>query len=57
MRKRGVFAAAALLAAGLLQGCTGGMLGGHGSSDLRTTNVEVRVLSQSCFQGEVVPCG
>lgn len=57
MRKRDLFAATALVAAGLLQGCAGGMLGGHGSSDLRRTNVEVRVISQSCFQGEVVPCG
>jgi hypothetical protein len=24
---------------------------------LRPTNVEVRILSQSCFQGEIEPCG
>jgi len=23
----------------------------------RITNVEVRIVSQSCFQGEVTPCG
>ena len=35
----------------LLQGC-GGL-----RTVKRPTNVEVRILAQSCFQGEVVPCG
>jgi len=35
----------------------------HGSRNavdeslLRPTNIELRILSQSCFQGEIVPCG
>ena len=30
---------------------------GRASAGRRDTNVEVRILSQSCFQGEVTPCG
>lgn len=55
----GVLAAAGLIAglvaslvAGLaLSGCAG--LRSH----QRATNMEVRILSQSCFFGEIVPCG
>jgi len=35
-------------------GCAGTM---GGKSGLRATNAEVRILSQSCFQGEIEPCG
>lgn len=38
-------------------GCSFGFLGSQGDSGLRPTNVEVRLLSQSCFQGEIEPCG
>ncbi len=47
----GLLAALAIL----VQGC-GGMFG-LGGPKKRTTNVELFLLSQSCFQGEVVPCG
>ncbi len=39
------------VAAILAQGC------GGGAHLKRPVNVEVRLVSQSCFQGEVVPCG
>lgn len=48
----GVMSAAAVI----LQGCSVGFLG-FGGPQLRPTNVEVQLVSQSCFQGEVVPCG
>ncbi len=49
----------ALLAVGLIaaQGCSFLSSGGGGSNGLRPTNVELYIVSQSCFQGEVVPCG
>lgn len=46
----GVAAALTLL---LLPGCA--LTGG--SAGKRTTNMEVRLLSQSCFNADVVPCG
>ena len=39
----------------LIAGGCAGMMGPK--SGLRTTNAEVRILSQSCFQGEIEPCG
>ncbi|MCK4412352.1 MAG: hypothetical protein KAY32_02290 [Candidatus Eisenbacteria sp.] len=49
----------ALLAALVLTvgGCSFGFLGSKSDSGLRPTNVEVRIISQSCFQGEIEPCG
>jgi hypothetical protein len=47
----------ALVAGAVAQSnCAAGFLG-FGGSRLRPTNVEVRILSQSGFQGEVEPCG
>ncbi len=40
----------------LIQGCGGAFLG-VGKGSRRATNVEVHLISQSCFQGEIVPCG
>jgi hypothetical protein len=48
-----LFAVIALVASG----CSLGSLGSRGDAGLRPTNVEVRILSQSCFQGEIEPCG
>jgi hypothetical protein len=50
-----VFAAAAILS-GSLSLCAAGFLG-FGGPKLRPTNVEIQILSQSCFQGEIEPCG
>ena len=36
-------------------GCAFGFMGQ--SANVRPTNVEVRIVSQSCFQGEIEPCG
>ena len=41
----------------ILGGCSFGFLGSDSDAGLRPTNVEVRILSQSCFQGEIEPCG
>jgi predicted Rossmann-fold nucleotide-binding protein len=38
----------------IVQGCASGLMG---KSTKRATNVEIQVVSQSCFQGELVPCG
>ncbi len=46
---------AGLAAAVLIAGGCAGMLGPK--ANLRPTNTEVRILSQSCFQGEIEPCG
>lgn len=51
--RRMLLGGAALLAVFLLQGCA--LMGGN--SGKRPTNIEVRFLSQSCFNGDVVPCG
>jgi hypothetical protein len=48
---------AGLAGAFLLTGSGAGAFFGLGGSQERPTNVEVRILSQSCFQGEVEPCG
>jgi len=40
----------------LIQGC-GGAFMGMGKGSQRATNVEIHLVSQSCFQGEIVPCG
>ncbi|MBD3236519.1 MAG: hypothetical protein GF330_07435 [Candidatus Eisenbacteria bacterium] len=45
----GLAAAAALI----LAGCSFGSK----STNLRPTNAEVRIISQSSFQGEIQPCG
>jgi hypothetical protein len=39
----------------IVGGCAAGFMGQK--STLRPTNVEVRILSQSSFQGEIEPCG
>ena len=39
----------------LLVGVCAGMTGAK--TGLRATNAEVRILSQSSFQGEIEPCG
>jgi len=46
-----------LLAVGavFLGGCSLGSRGG--GAKLRPTNEEIRLISQSCFQGEIEPCG
>lgn len=41
----------------LLGGCAGSGARPSVDSGLRPTNVELYIASQSCFQGEVVPCG
>lgn len=41
----------ALVVVGLVQGCVG-----HRSTR-RATNAEIRVLFQSCIEGDVLPCG
>ncbi len=46
-----LFAAAGLFASLALSGCAAVRSG------KRTTNMEVRFLTQSCFFGEIVPCG
>ncbi len=51
--RRSLLGVSAVLAVFLFQGCA--LMGG--SSGKRATNVEVRLLSQSCFNAEVVPCG
>jgi hypothetical protein len=48
----GVMGLAALV---LIAGGCAGMMGS--TSGQRATNAEVRILSQSCFQGEIEPCG
>jgi hypothetical protein len=48
--------AGALVLSGSLSLCAAGFLG-FGGSKLRPTNVEIQILSQSCFQGEIEPCG
>ena len=57
MRTRHFLSVVTLAAAVLLQGCAGGFLGLGGGPKIRPANMEVRILSQSCFQGEVIPCG
>ncbi|MFH1143217.1 MAG: hypothetical protein V1774_01575 [Candidatus Eisenbacteria bacterium] len=60
MLARWIGMGSALLAVPLvLGGCAFGGLGSNGVVDngLRPTNVEVRILSQSSFQGEIEPCG
>lgn len=47
--------ATGLAALVLIAGGCAGMMGGK--AGLRTTNAEVRILSQSSFQGEIEPCG
>ncbi len=49
----GLLAAAAVL----LQNCAFGSKAAKPDAGLRATNVELRILSQSCFQSEIVPCG
>ena len=58
MKTRGLLGLA-LLGVGtlLLGGCSAGLAAHGANSGLRPTNVELYILSQSCFQGEVVPCG
>lgn len=47
--------AGALVVSGSLSLCAAGFFGG--GSKLRPTNVEIQILSQSGFQGEIEPCG
>ncbi len=62
MRHTRLLAAPALLLTALLL-AIGGACGssvsakGHFEETLRPTNIEVRLISQSCFQGEIEPCG
>lgn len=42
------------LSALALHGCATGMMG---KGNTRPTNVEIQLISQSCFQGEIIPCG
>ncbi len=52
--KRGLsFLVAGVATLALLQGCA--LTGGP--SGKRPTNVEVRIISQSCFNADIVPCG
>jgi hypothetical protein len=48
-------AAAALLALLAAAGC--GMRSSQDSRPPRTGNVTLHFVSQSCFQGEIIPCG
>jgi hypothetical protein len=48
--------AGALVVSGSLSLCAAGFLG-LGGPKLRPANVEIQILSQSCFQGEIEPCG
>ncbi len=48
--------AGALIISGSLSLCHAGFLG-FGGPKQRPTNVEIQILSQSCFQGEIEPCG
>jgi hypothetical protein len=58
MKLRGLLGLALLGAGTLFWGvCSAKSVAGSVDSGLRPTNVELYVLSQSCFQGEVVPCG
>ena len=63
MRSHGLLGLAWLGAGALIfAGCSGHMATRHAADQgagagLRPTNVELYILSQSCFQGEVVPCG
>ncbi len=41
----------ALVVGGLLQGCAGNR------SAKRATNAEMRILFQSCIEGDLLPCG
>jgi len=41
----------------LLGGCAARAAQPGVAAGLRPTNVELYIASQSCFQGEVVPCG
>ncbi len=51
--KRRIFALGALAALLALTGCSLLGLGRQG----RTLDVEIRILSQSAFNGEIEPCG
>ena len=55
-RRRLLLIGLTIAAVVILQGCSAGFLG-FGGPKLRPTNVEVQLISQSSFQGEVVPCG
>jgi hypothetical protein len=55
MKTRDARLLAGLAALALIAGGCAGFLGPK--SGMRTTNTEVRILSQSCFQGEITPCG
>ncbi len=57
MRTRGLFRPALLGAGVLLAGVASGLASQLNSPGLRPTNVELYIVSQSCLQGEVVPCG
>ena len=52
-RRQLAFWGLAAAAAVIVSGCSFGSQ----STDLRATNAELRIISQSCFQGEIQPCG
>ena len=52
-RRQLAFWGLAAVAVLVLAGCSAGSK----SSNLRATNAELRIVSQSCFQGEIEPCG
>lgn len=61
-----VFGWVLLVASGILMGSGAGHATQQGAGvpalnsvdpTLRPTNVELYILSQSCFQGEIIPCG
>jgi hypothetical protein len=56
MRRQHLAIPALIAGLSVMAGCTAGFLGGAGPA-LRPTNVELHILSQSCFQGEIEPCG
>lgn len=47
----------ALLAASIALGAAAFASHDRATANLRPTNVELRIFSQSCFQGEIEPCG
>jgi len=56
MKLRHVWLLGILASLLVLSGCSAGFLG-IGGRDARPANVAVHIISQSCFEGEVEPCG
>jgi len=57
MRMRRIGIPIALLAASVALGAAAFASHDRATANLRPTNVELRIFSQSCFQGEIEPCG